>query len=213
MERKMVRIIGQLRIVGAQVGAIMVMSRLLDHLLLMIQEFAVSQWIHLSQLFKLYFNILKTVINGEVVFEDGESNIESIEEGVINKFNCQEKNPRDVEIHVEHIPSLIRVIEALEGQLITRTILMSPTIAHNKIVSDVEKDVLKVVVVNRYTEAPVAKAFITHFGLKRGAIASTVAHDSHNIIFTTESQQGNDILNYKSLISPTLKILLRSDIY
>jgi adenine deaminase len=128
------------------------------------------------------FNILKTVINGEVVFEDGESNIESIEEGVINKFNCQEKNPRDVEIHVEHIPSLIRVIEALEGQLITRTILMSPTIAHNKIVSDVEKDVLKIVVVNRYTEAPVAKAFITHFGLKRGAIASTVAHDSHNII-------------------------------
>lgn len=128
------------------------------------------------------FNILKTVINGEVVFEDGESNIESIEEGVINKFNCQEKNPRDVEIHVEHIPSLIRVIEALEGQLITRTMLTSPTIAHHKIVSDVEKDVLKIVVVNRYTEAPVAKAFITHFGLKRGAIASTVAHDSHNII-------------------------------
>jgi adenine deaminase len=128
------------------------------------------------------FNILKTVINGEVVFEDGESNIESIEEGVINKFNCQEKNPRDVEIHVEHIPSQIRVIEALEGQLITRTMLTSPTIAHHKIVSDVEKDVLKIVVVNRYTEAPVAKAFITHFGLKRGAIASTVAHDSHNII-------------------------------
>jgi adenine deaminase len=148
------------------------------------------------------FNILKTVINGEVVFEDGESNIESIEEGVINKFNCQEKNPRDVEIHVEHIPSLIRVIEALEGQLITRTILMSPTIAHNKIVSDVEKDVLKVVVVNRYTEAPVAKAFITHFGLKRGAIASTVAHDSHNIICV-----GVDDISICKAVNALIKVL------
>ncbi len=128
------------------------------------------------------FNILKTVINGEVVFEDGESKIASIEEGVINKFDCQEKSPQDFEIKVENIPSQIRVIEALEGQLITKTFLTAPTIVDNKIISDVEKDVLKLVVVNRYSDAPVAKAFIKNFGLKRGAIASTVAHDSHNII-------------------------------
>ncbi|MBL7729098.1 MAG: adenine deaminase, partial [Dinghuibacter sp.] len=45
-----------------------------------------------------------------------------------------------------------------------------------------ENDILKMVVVNRYHPAPVAKAFIRNFGFKKGAIASSVAHDSHNIV-------------------------------
>lgn len=70
----------------------------------------------------------------------------------------------------------------MDGQLITNKIPFKPKIEHGNIVSDLESDVLKIVVVNRYKDAPVAKAFIKNFGLKRGAIASSVAHDSHNIV-------------------------------
>ncbi|RYY61275.1 MAG: adenine deaminase, partial [Chitinophagaceae bacterium] len=74
------------------------------------------------------------------------------------------------------------VIEALDGQLITNKLLLPAKVSHAHIVSDPENDVLKITVVNRYKEAPVATAFIKNFGLKRGAIASSVAHDSHNIV-------------------------------
>jgi adenine deaminase len=76
----------------------------------------------------------------------------------------------------------LAVIEALDGQLITNIIFVQPKVVDGKIVSDVENDILKIVVVNRYNDAPVAKAFIKNFGLKKGAIASSVAHDSHNIV-------------------------------
>ena len=76
----------------------------------------------------------------------------------------------------------IPVIEALDGQLITNKLLFAPAIDGDKIVSDISRDILKMVVVNRYTDAPVAKAFIKNFGLKKGALASSVAHDSHNIV-------------------------------
>ena len=74
------------------------------------------------------------------------------------------------------------MIEALEGQLITNKLSVAPKVENGNIVSDVANDVLKMVVVNRYKAAPVAKSFVKNFGLKQGAIASTVAHDSHNII-------------------------------
>jgi adenine deaminase len=74
------------------------------------------------------------------------------------------------------------VIEALDGQLITNKLEVIPTIAGNQIVPDIENDILKIVVVNRYHPAPVAKAFIKNIGLQQGAIASSVAHDSHNIV-------------------------------
>jgi adenine deaminase len=76
----------------------------------------------------------------------------------------------------------IAVIEALDGQLITNKLFQKPMVRNGMVVSDTESDVLKMVVVNRYQEAPVAKAFVKNFGLKAGAIASSVAHDSHNII-------------------------------
>ncbi|GBL34442.1 adenine deaminase [Filimonas sp.] len=129
-----------------------------------------------------HFNILKTVIDGETVFEEGESKILSIEERVINQFACTEKKQTDFDIIMDEIPVQIRVIEAMEGQLITKTFLTPPKSIGNHLVSDIENDILKIVVVNRYRNAPVAKAFIKNFGLKKGAIASTVAHDSHNII-------------------------------
>jgi adenine deaminase len=74
------------------------------------------------------------------------------------------------------------LIEALDGQLITNKLSFEPKVVNGKIVSDTERDILKIVVVNRYKDAPIAKAFIKNFGLRRGSIASSVAHDSHNIV-------------------------------
>jgi len=74
------------------------------------------------------------------------------------------------------------VIEALDGQLITNKLMLKGKSINNEWVTDLENDLLKMVVVNRYTNAPIAKCFIKNFGFKSGAIASTVAHDSHNIV-------------------------------
>ena len=70
----------------------------------------------------------------------------------------------------------------MDGQLITNKLLLQPKIESGKIVADVARDVLKIAVVNRYGKAPVALSFIKNFGLRSGALASSVAHDSHNIV-------------------------------
>lgn len=74
------------------------------------------------------------------------------------------------------------VIVANDGQLVTGRIRQEPLVKDDCIVSDTERDLLKLVVVNRYHQAPIAMALIKNFGLTRGAIASSVAHDSHNIV-------------------------------
>ena len=128
------------------------------------------------------FSILKTVINGRVVSENGMTKIESINEKIINRFDCTEKKATDFKIKPNQLGNQIKVIEALEGQLITKTYIANAKVEDGNIVSDTQKDVLKIAVVNRYEDAPIAVGFIKNFNLKAGAIASTVAHDSHNII-------------------------------
>ena len=130
------------------------------------------------------FNVAQTYINGEPVAEDGKSKIKSKKSKVINNFSCSKKKEEDfvIPLTAHHSPLIIPVIEALNGQLITNKILYEPQIINGRIVSDVEDDVLKIVVVNRYEDAPVAKAFVNNFKLLKGAIASSVAHDSHNIV-------------------------------
>ena len=129
------------------------------------------------------FEVLQTYINGELVAENGKSLI--ISKGqiskAVNNFNCSKKKPEDFKI-ISNNERKTEVIEALDGQLITNKIFVAPTRVDNEIASDPEKDILKIAVVNRYNDAPVAKAFIKNFGLKKGAIASSVAHDSHNIV-------------------------------
>jgi adenine deaminase len=128
------------------------------------------------------FEVVQTYINGELVAENGTSKIKSKKSKVINHFNCNKKSVADFEMHftTQHFP--LTIIEALDGQLITNKLAYTPAIINNRIQSDVENDILKIVVVNRYNNAPVAKAFIKNFGLQQGALASSVAHDSHNIV-------------------------------
>ncbi|MBB1286704.1 adenine deaminase [Flavisolibacter sp. BT320] len=130
------------------------------------------------------FEVLQTYINGQLVADNGTSRIERKPlplGSVVNNFHCQPKLPADFAVpftNQEKIP----VIEALDGQLITNQVFAAPKVEAGDIVSDTANDVLKIVVVNRYKNAPVAKGFIRNFGLKAGAIASSVAHDSHNIV-------------------------------
>ena len=127
------------------------------------------------------FRVLQTVIDGEVVAENGHSNIPDLRSEHVNQFSCEPKTVADFAAPRSPAGELIRVIEALDGQLITNELHLEPTIKNGQIVPDTERDMLKLVVVNRYQNVPPAVAFIKNFGLKHGAIASSVGHDSHNI--------------------------------
>lgn len=127
------------------------------------------------------FEVLKTYINGVLVAENGKSFITTKDCVPINNFECHKINVDQLLVPF-HEQEKIFVIEALDGQLITNKLLVTPKIADGNIVANIENDILKLVVVNRYMDAKPAICFIKNFGLKSGAIASSVAHDSHNII-------------------------------
>ncbi|NME67109.1 adenine deaminase [Flammeovirga aprica] len=120
------------------------------------------------------FNVIATYINGEKVAENGKELFTTPKAEIVNKFNCSKKHTSffDVEFKAD---DKIRCIVAHDGQLITSTEI-------HEYKSFKENDVLKMTVVNRYKDAEPAIGFIKGFGLTRGAIASTVAHDSHNIV-------------------------------
>jgi adenine deaminase len=137
------------------------------------------------------FKVAQTYIDGELVAENGKTLIERKEyAGTVNNFNCSLKHSDDFKftkhelgaVAEGHEGLLLPVIEALDGQLITNKVLVQVEEGETELKSNVEDDILKIVVVNRYNDAPVAKAFIKNFGLQKGAIASSVAHDSHNIV-------------------------------
>lgn len=129
------------------------------------------------------FKVKQTYLNGEIVAEHGISKIENLPSDIVNNFNCETKKIEDFAYENSELQqSMIKVIEVLDGQLITLKSEHKPKILDGFVVSDTERDILKIVVVNRYQDAPPAIGFIKNFGLKEGAIASSVAHDSHNII-------------------------------
>jgi adenine deaminase len=126
------------------------------------------------------FEVIATYINGDKVAEKGKTLITRVENKLINNFNTSLKKPADFQIPAKG--PKVRVIEALDGQLITPEISGKILIKDGLAESNPEEDILKITVVNRYEDAAPAVAFIKNFGLKSGAIASSVGHDSHNII-------------------------------
>ncbi|WP_295230986.1 adenine deaminase [Sediminibacterium sp.] len=148
-----------------------------------------------------HFKVLQTYIDGQALLQAAadpsatalpassatprQSIIQSVPATPINQFTCAPVNEVDLLVSVSYYPNsdgLIPVIEALDGQLITNKLYLPATIVDDCLVSNTTDDILKMVVVNRYYMAPVAKSFIKNFGFRTGAIASTVAHDSHNIV-------------------------------
>jgi adenine deaminase len=129
------------------------------------------------------FNVLRTWVDGRLVAERGATTIASVNVPVVNKFVAEKIDASDIAVREPTKSGAhLQVIEALDGQLITNRLQFAPKVQGGNIVSDVGNDVLKLVVVNRYEKAPPAVAFIKNFGLLRGAMASSVAHDSHNVI-------------------------------
>ncbi|WP_231460373.1 adenine deaminase [Pedobacter sp. Leaf132] len=131
------------------------------------------------------FNIKQTYIDGVLLAENGKMVgdwVKTVDDrSSVNHFECSLKKVEDF-IYPYQNQKEIPVIEALDGQLITNKLFFAPKVDNGNIISDLDNDVLKMIVVNRYHDAPVAVSFVKNFGMKSGAIASSVAHDSHNII-------------------------------
>ena len=138
----------------------------------------------------------QTYIKGMLVAENGVSNIHYKETETPNIFNADYITAED--IFVPDKGKKIKVIECFDGLLITKGFTTEPKVVEGGIDSDVERDILKIVVVNRYRPTKPAVAFIKGFGLKRGALASSVAHDSHNIVAVGVSDK--DILHAVNLL-------------
>jgi len=126
------------------------------------------------------FNVIKTYINGNLVAEDGVSKLEIQNSEHPNQFNISELDID--ELSSPAISETIPIIKVIDGELITERLDLIPKIEDGTLVSDTDRDILKIVVVNRYHKAEPAIGFIHNFGFKSGAIASSVGHDSHNII-------------------------------
>ncbi|MCX6234920.1 MAG: adenine deaminase [Bacteroidetes bacterium] len=126
------------------------------------------------------FKVLGTYITGIKVAENGTSLIKSISDTLPNCFTASRISVEDLQIQAQS--GMIRIQKAIDGQLITGCEKVNPKVVNGLIVSDTDRDILKMTVINRYIPSKPAVNFIHGFGLKRGAIASSVAHDSHNVI-------------------------------
>ncbi|MDD2385958.1 MAG: adenine deaminase [Bacteroidales bacterium] len=127
------------------------------------------------------FNILETYINGEPVFSHGRVLFNTEKVKPINNFKAEKISPNQISIKDKN--KSIKVIEVIDKELITRSFSETLKSENGKLISDTEKDILKIVVYNRYKKTSKPQVgFINGFGLKKGAIATSIAHDSHNII-------------------------------
>ena len=126
------------------------------------------------------FEVQQTYINGSLVSDQGKCTFTTQEAPVINNFKTSKKAVKDFLITTEK--SEMQVIKAIDGEIVTETFWAKVKQEKGFVVSDTERDLLKMTVVNRYENQAPAMAFINNFNLKHGAIASCVGHDSHNII-------------------------------
>jgi adenine deaminase len=126
------------------------------------------------------FNLLRTFINGQVVSEGGRSLIAQRPVSPVNNFDTAEKKLSD--LTVKRDGEKMNLIVAEDGKITTGREVVTPKVIEGKVVSDTDRDILKIAVVNRYYDAPPSVAFVKGFGLRKGALAASVAHDSHNII-------------------------------
>ena len=126
------------------------------------------------------FQLERTYVNGVKVAENGLPLLQHQDSETVNHFNCQPIGVNDVTI--TSLGRYLRAIRVIDGQLTTQEVIVPTTVDAGKAISNVDKDTIKLVVVNRYKKAKPAIAFVHGFGIKCGAIASSIAHDCHNII-------------------------------
>ena len=124
-------------------------------------------------------NVIETWIDGKKVFDTGKVRFAYKPGKPVNNFRCLPVEESDIKVNSRQ--GKLRIIEAFDGELLTKEVQRSA--GGNKIVeTDTDNDILKIVVKDRYNDGPPATGFIKGFGMKNGAFAGSVAHDSHNII-------------------------------
>lgn len=124
--------------------------------------------------------VLETYINGIKVAENNKSLIPRVEAKHINKLKARKLKPLAIEVKAES--DYLKAIEIIDGEIITKKKIVKALNYERKAISDLDNDILKLVLLNRYKKSKPSIGFIHNFGLKSGAVASTVSHDSHNII-------------------------------
>lgn len=152
----------------------------IDHYHLSIGKPEVGQKANLTLVKPETFDVFETWVEGHRVFSHGEVLFTVEPPRIVNTFYTGNAANPDFSIPAEAGP--LRVIHALNGQLITKGFTTPPNVIQGKAEADVERDILKIAVINRYEAADPALGFISGFGLKKGAIASTVGHDCHNLL-------------------------------
>ena len=142
------------------------------------------------------FNILKTYVDGKCVF-DGENVLFDVDDVEFrNSINVSKKQASDFEICADGDECEVNVIKCYNGELLTKKASAKLKIIDGKVLADTSQDVLKIAVVERYGGNNIANAFIKGFNIKNGAIASSVSHDSHNIIVVgSDSEMMADAVN------------------
>ena len=151
------------------------------------------------------FRVMRTWIAGRLVAQDGQPLIDHVSSPIVNRFGAPPTRPDDFTVRATG-GEWVQVIEVIDGQLVTRRSRQRVTLRDGRAIADPARDLLKIAVVNRYLPAPPAVGFIRGFGLKRGAIASSVAHDSHNVVAIAADDQSlcravNDIIAHRGGLS------------
>jgi len=134
------------------------------------------------------FKVQATYLKGQVVAKNGKSLLPRKKSKIVNLFKTRKKKPEDFKVIAK--PGKIKIIQALDGKIMTTSFITQPKVADGYVVSDLSKDILKIAVINRYSnKVPISVGFIRGFGLIDGAFASSVAHDSHNVIVVGVSDE------------------------
>ncbi len=128
------------------------------------------------------FRVLETYIDGRCVAAHGQSNLPYHPTPTPNHFKTPLKKPSDFHLRARGNAGIVRLIRVWDGQIVTGSEEGRARIQDGLLMPHPASDVLKIAVVNRYAEAPPALGFVRGFGLQCGAIASSVAHDSHHIV-------------------------------
>jgi adenine deaminase len=137
------------------------------------------------------FEVQKTFINGQQVYGKEEGVLFGTgEDRVINRFEKRTLSSRDLEVDLPKGKSRVRGIQCFDGDLVTDAFLFEPSFSHGRSVdADPERDILKIVVIDRYRNTPPSVGYIRGFGLTKGALATSVAHDSHNVVAVGTSDE------------------------
>lgn len=140
------------------------------------------------------FRLIESYMKGDRIFANGSATFSAGFSDHPNKFLRQKIKISDIELKAEK--SKIKVIEAGDGDLLTRSSVVEVKVENGMVISDPERDILKIVVASRYDNNPPAIGFIKGFNLKKGALASSIAHDSHNLIAVgVDDEEIAEVLN------------------